>query len=169
MKIVSIFEPHLFAFCFDENDMDEFERAFDFWSDLIQLEAYFNQNTQLLSYNNLTIEQAILQTQELADKFYDTIEREKNNLDSMFRPLIDQSVGKGPLEKQKSKEKWLRLYALKVESKYYVVTGSALKQSQTMQEHPDTESQLKKLEKCKAYLKEEGVTDIEGLKELIIE
>ena len=72
-------------------------------------------------------------------------------------------------QKGKLKENILRYYAIKLDENCFVITGGAIKMSQTMQEHPDTTNELKKLEKARAYLKQNGVFDEDSFFELLIE
>jgi hypothetical protein len=69
----------------------------------------------------------------------------------------------------KLKSNWIRIYAIKLESKYFVITGGAIKQSQIMQDHYETVVQLNRLKMVKAYLEEQGILDIDGFFELINE
>ena len=67
------------------------------------------------------------------------------------------------------KEKLLRLYAIKIEFNYYVITGGAIKQSQTMQQHPDTNDEFKKLESCRNYLIDNNVFDADSFNDFLYE
>jgi hypothetical protein len=50
-----------------------------------------------------------------------------------------------------------------------VITGGAIKMSQTMQGHPDTDNELIKLKEARAYLKQNDVFDEDSFFELLIE
>ncbi|NBW34801.1 MAG: hypothetical protein EBR30_07235, partial [Cytophagia bacterium] len=63
---------------------------------------------------------------------------------------------------------WLRIYAIKLESNVYVVTGGAIKLTRSMQDREHTRLELQKFERCKAYLREQGIIDIDGLSELLL-
>jgi hypothetical protein len=69
----------------------------------------------------------------------------------------------------KHKINWVRLYAIQIETQYYVITGGAIKQSQKMADHPETTRQLKTLEKVKDFLLEQGINDMDGFLELMNE
>ncbi|NLA24310.1 MAG: hypothetical protein GX879_05015, partial [Bacteroidales bacterium] len=66
-------------------------------------------------------------------------------------------------------ENQLRYYAIKIDDNCFLITGGAIKMSQKMQEHPDTNNELKKLNKAKEYFKEIGVFDAESFYELLNE
>ena len=61
---------------------------------------------------------------------------------------------------------WLRIYAIRREPNVYVVTGGAIKLSRTMQEREHTALELDKLNRCKAFLKANGVFDQDSFVEL---
>ena len=63
---------------------------------------------------------------------------------------------------------WLRIYALKIDENVYVITGGAIKLTKTMLEREHTKHELEKLERCHDYLREEGISDIEGFKEICL-
>jgi hypothetical protein len=55
------------------------------------------------------------------------------------------------------------LYAIKIDSSYYVVTGGAIKQSQEMRDHLLTREELKKLEQCRNFLIDNDIFDSDSL------
>jgi hypothetical protein len=71
------------------------------------------------------------------------------------------------LSKRKGRQNLLRIYAIKIDSNCYVITGGAIKITETMQGHQDTLLELTKLEKCKQYLKENDVFDSDSFYELV--
>jgi len=168
MKIVTIFAPHLYSFSF-KNKTDELSRLFDFWTNQKLLRDYFEKNNSVLEFENIDIEEAISETIENADLLFELLSEHKNNLDGLFEALSTKENDSKFLHKQKSKKKWLRLYAIKIESNYYVITGGAIKQSQTMQQHPDTNDEFKKLESCRNYLIDNNVFDADSFNDFLYE
>lgn len=167
MDFITIFAPYLHSVVF-EGEPDEFTSFIGFLTDAEQLEEYFNNNQEVLAFYNLSIEDAVIQTANIAEELYDYIETNKDDLDSIFEPL-KQFGGNVSLHKMKHKINWIRLYAIQVESKYYIITGGAIKQSQKMKLHPETQKQLYKMERVRDYLIEQGVSDFDGFFELINE
>ena len=165
MKIVPIFEPYLYAFQYENEESDEFSRLLDDWTNFVFLEEFFANNAELLVYEKIKMVDAIAKTTEMADKIYKLFEDNQENLNELFENLTPSTNFKN-LDKQKYKKKWLRLYAIMLESGYYVITGGAIKQSQEMDKNPLTKEELRKLEKCKNFLKTLGVTDVETFLEL---
>lgn len=64
---------------------------------------------------------------------------------------------------------WLRIYAIRLEKDVFVVTGGAIKLTRTMQERPHTQEQLDKLNRCRQYLKNNGVFDADSFVSLTLE
>lgn len=54
---------------------------------------------------------------------------------------------------------WLRVYAIRIETDVYIVTGGAIKLTPSMQDRPHTMLELQKLNKCRDYLKQNGGFD----------
>ena len=57
---------------------------------------------------------------------------------------------------------WLRLYAIKLTSGVYIITGGAIKLTATMQEREHTRKELVKMDKVRRYLLEENIIDDDG-------
>jgi hypothetical protein len=140
MKIVPIFAPYLHSFKFNDR-LDELSRLFEFWTNQEELRNYFQTHSNVLAYYHVEIDDAIEQTIHNADSLYDLLSQNKNSLDSVFEKLSMKDSQTIRLLPSKSKRKWLRLYALKIESNYYVITGGAIKQSQEMKDHPHTQEE----------------------------
>jgi hypothetical protein len=60
----------------------------------------------------------------------------------------------------------LRIYAIRLEANVYIVTGGAIKLTHLMQDKEHTVLELEKLNKCKAFLKLNGVFDKESFVDL---
>lgn len=94
---------------------------------------------------------------------------EDSELDKMFRPLNNMRSSGLLLGKEKAKDNrsilhssWQRLYALRLEKDVYLVTGAAIKLTQTMQERSHTLKELKIMEIMRNDLIDNGVTDLDG-------
>lgn len=177
MKIVHIFGQHLFAFKY-KHQANEFERLFDFWADVEELETFFESNQLDLSnpyWGNISVEEAILKTMDEAQRLEDKIRglSKQNNmqpkgLETLFRPLDDmQGQVDCILNKSKAKQSWLRIYALRIEKDVYVITGGAIKLTHKMGTRNHTQKELQKIDKCREYLIEQGIIDKEGLAEIL--
>lgn len=98
------------------------------------------------------------------------------NLDLLFRPLENSRAAEMTLGKEKARlqnrmghASWLRLYAIKLETGYYIITGGAIKLTRTMQEREHTLRELLKMEQVRNVLIEQGVVDIDGFEDYINE
>lgn len=177
MEIVRIFADRLNAFQYDTEDSDEFKRLFSLWQDPEFLEAFFTEHIRDLQsgfFGSITKEKAITSTRTEAIRLERTLKKLSENpqesLDNIFKPLntleseeFTRSKAKGDNYKS-----WLRIYAIKIEDNVYVVTGGAIKLTRTMQEREHTNRELEKFKRCIDFLREQGITDIEGIKELSI-
>jgi hypothetical protein len=175
MRIVSIFGVRLSAFHYDDEAFDEVRRLFKQWYDPEFLEDFFTKNLQDVQsgfFGPISIERAITATRAEAVRLERELERlsknEQESLDKIFQPLdiyrddeFHRSKAKGDRHKS-----WLRIYALKIDSNVYVVTGGAIKLTRLMQERAHTNRELQKFERCRDYLHEQGITDIDGFMEL---
>ena len=74
------------------------------------------------------------------------------DLSRLFRPLDNNQASDFMLQKEKARLKrtighssWLRLYAIKLTSGVYIITGGAIKLTATMQEREHTRKELVKM------------------------
>jgi len=163
MKIVDIFAEQLYSFVYKDDDgfydLNEYDRLLDLWTDVSYLRTYAKNNKVK------DINQFVNNRLEDAEQIEDVLEEIVNNeqpLEYYFRPLYDTEIGVRILSLQKgkaSRKNGLRLYAIKIDDNCFVITGGAIKMSQTMQGHPDTSKELPKLDRAKAFLKNNGVLD----------
>lgn len=177
MKLVSIFEVRknkLYAIKFNDKHPDEFRKAFKQWNDVEYLEDFFEENISDLNqefWHYLTVEEAVLRTIEESKDFERYIikaikaggENKECNLNNLvFKPLNKYET---QIEYQKSKsygterKSWLRIYAIRVCANVFVVTGSAIKLTATMNDREHTFNELKKMENVVKYLKQNNIID----------
>lgn len=171
MKIITIFSKYLFAVKYDDETYDEFERLFDLWSDVEYLEEFFGANKHDLKNYGLNVEEAIWKTldeaKSLRKRMLGVIKDDTSNLDSLFQNLYVHETRLYELAKQKSKQRWLRLYAIRIDANIYLITGGAIKLTLRMEERYHTKNELTKLEECRIFLKENGVFDDESFEEML--
>jgi len=173
MEINHIFGK-LYAFKFKGAYLNEFYSAFEVWTDVELMKTFFELHEQDLNsgfYQNIiSINEAVIYTQNEAYDFEELLEHYVNSdkLDSIFMDL-DTKQYKHNIEVKKAYgieyKSWLRLYALKVED-IYLITGSAIKLTKTMNEREHTNRELLKIEWCKDFLKSEGALGTAAIKEL---
>lgn len=167
MKIVRIFADRLFAFQYEGEVDNEFDRLMDLWTDVSYLKRYaqINEIKNILNFANNRLKDA-----EQIQDFLEDLNQNKEPYEFYFEPLQILEFNKIlSLQKGKIKENKLRYYAIKIDDNCFVITGGAIKMSQTMQEHPDTNKELIKLRMVKEYLNKSGVFDEDSFFELLIE
>ncbi len=172
MKIISIFVAKLFAFQYPEETKDEYTRLINTWNNPEYLVEYAEKNSSYLP-THLSIEDFIEEIMEEAENLEEMfLFHSKGNFQTFnicFQPLHNTEFRHKILSLQKKKYKYLRLYAIKIDDNCFVITGGAIKLTRTMQEHPDTNIELIKLERCKNYLQNNSVFDNDSFFELITE
>jgi hypothetical protein len=184
MEFVCIFDANtsLLTVHYEENSIDEFSRLFRDWTDIEYLEDFFSKNEiDLLRdhWKGISIEQAVLKTRndaiKLRTKFSQLSSMEAkariSKFQNFFKPLEkfpSQSYG---FDKKKvygsDNKSWIRIYALKIGNDMYLITGGAIKLTDTMDEREHTRKELKKLERCKDFFNEQGIVDDEGMIEFL--
>lgn len=167
MKIVRIFADQLFAFHYDHETNNEFDRLMDLWTDVAFLHQFVeNNNIQ----NTSVFVQDILQDAEQIQDFLEHLNQNSQPYGFYFEPLQDAERNRLlAFQKGKIRKNRLRYYAIKLDNNCFVITGGAIKMSQTMQDHPDTNNELAKLQAARAYLNKQGVFDEDSFYELLIE
>ena len=171
MKIINTFVPGLTTFKFQAKD--ELARNLDLWTDEKYLFTYFEKNKSKLEYFKVkTVKEAVAkniqQTRLIQEKLYEYLIDKTKNLDDLFLNLNDNEYHETILSKQKSKQFWLRLYAIKIESNHYVITGGAIKLDHKMKLGELTLTERQTIENCRNYLLENGVYDADSFYELIL-
>lgn len=167
MKIVRIFTDQLFAFHYSGELDNEFTRLMELWTDVSFLIQFAKKNNIL---NVESFVQAVLEDAEQIQDFLENLYQNKEPYGWYFEPLQESEKSKSlAFQKGKVKRNILRYYALKLGDNCFVITGGAIKISQKMQDHPDTNEELIKLKKARLFLKQNGVFDEDSFFELIIE
>lgn len=169
MKIINTFVPHLYAFKFPNEESDELERVFDEWANPMYLFQFFEDNKQDL---DIPIEQAIEKVQKeakfLRNKLLELASEEPNQLNNLFKNLNNNEYTVKLLQEQKARNRWLRLYAIKIDGDNYVITGGTIKldRQHLMKDRKHTLKELNKINKCRDYLKDKGVIDNDSFQEI---
>jgi hypothetical protein len=166
MNIVSIFAEKLFSFHYDNEVDNEFDRLMDLWTDASYLQAFAKRNKVKDVYGFIN---EILECANEIQDFLEEISQKNNKTFSYYFEVLQLSETNKILSFHKGKIRYnkLRLYAIKIDEDCFVITGGAIKMSQKMQDHPDTDNELQKLTQAKSYLTKKGVSDIETFFELI--
>lgn len=166
----------LWAVVYDGDSQNDLNKTFADWMDIGFLQSFFNLNKRdLEQYFHITnVDEAI----------YDTIADAASlsclildinpdaDLDSLFRPLENYRIREMLLSREKAKgnrrsghSSWLRIYAIKLEKGVYLATGGAIKLTPMMAEREHTLNELKRMELVRNYLMDNGIVDVDGIKE----
>lgn len=172
MKIIDTFVPCLYAFKYPKAQTDELERIFDEWADPMYLFEFFEENQKNIS---ISIEDAVQKVKNeaifLRDKLLNLAKAEPNKLNELFKNLINNEYNAKDLSQQKARNRWLRLYAIKIDENNYVITGGAIKldNQHLMKHNLHTKKELIKINKCRDFLKDNGVFDADSFQEMFFE
>lgn len=183
----------LYTFCYSNNEIDqdldsennyinEFDRLFENWTDTEYVTNYLLANKSYIEteyfqhvYIDDLIEKIINEAEELEQLFYDYAETgfldKKNSLQVIFKPLKNKETNLPQHQFSKSKidnrklfpRPILRVYAIRMSENTFIVTGGCIKLTRLMNEHPDTDLELKKIENVKAYLKKNNLNSLDDL------
>lgn len=179
MKFVRIVEDsdHLWAVRSDDKDADELTLLFRNWTNGEYLLDFFMENFEDLKdfFHIERLDEAVNDTFEDAEALQELVLEfpYTENLDELFKPLDVTDSRVRELSREKARNwtrdrhaSWLRIYAIRLEPNVYLVTGGAIKLTRTMQEREHTAIELQKLNRCKDYLKANGVFDQDSFVEL---
>jgi hypothetical protein len=171
MEIVTTFATNIYAFQFDE-DADVLERIFDLWADPLYLYEFFTENESDLK-NEYTIEEAVKRTRIEAKffkkKMLECANASPDRLNEFFANLYNNEYKNSEIPRQKAKQKWLRLYALKIEQEerfLYVITGGMIKLTHLMEDREHGKKEKTIINQCRDHLRTIGVYDSETFFEI---
>lgn len=181
MKIIGIFavmEGSLYAVRYDDEDRyetaeeHEWSLCFDRWNDPFYLRNFFEEHKNDLGsdfWKGISIQEAVKKTkrdaQKLEEKLLTIAEEGLYNdneiLADYFKPLSDS-----PYEDQKEKAygvlnpSWLRIYAVRINPHFYLISGSGIKLTKTMNEREHLQKELDKLEVTQNYIADNDLGEL---------
>jgi hypothetical protein len=167
MKIFRIFEElkgiELYVVQYEGEIENEYDRLFYNWTNPGYLYEYAKSNhiADVTTFSN----EVLMDAEKMEDIFFQYV-NPGDELATFFRPLSDVDIGVGTElspRKGKLRRNRLRIYAIQLEERSFLITGGAIKMSHRMQDHPDTLRELEKIKKVKQYLTAHGVFDSDSL------
>lgn len=185
MKITEIYPDSLFAIQFDENDQNEFEKAFTLWQDLNYLVDYFSANSDLLEsdfwksipipadYEALS-KNVVEESFDLQDYIQEIAENTANGVQPDFDSFFQELGGKYKYLRQYIPQKaygtnspsMLRLYALRIAANCYLVVHGGIKLTKEIHDTPSLRDELfVKIDNVLQFLNANGILDSEDLKD----
>ena len=169
MRISAIFDEQLYACHHPGEKLHELDRLMELWTDVGWLYSYAQRES--VPDPAAFIDKRLREAEFLQD-LLERIRLENELFSSFFRPLQELESRKSkllPLHKGKIPGNSLRIYAIRIESDCFLITGGAIKMSQRMQDPPDTARELAKLQEVRSFLIGQGVFDDSSFFELILE
>jgi hypothetical protein len=176
MKIKPIFvddgtREGLYAMQYIQGELDEFERLFDWWNDVQAIHEYCLGNLEYLENDffldvsldmiETKISDEAARLEELLHEYcQDGFSGRGDNLQMLFKPLKDHEHALPVRQETKVKildtynfpKPILRLYGIRLGTNTFLITGGAVKWTQKMNQHPDTQLELEKLEIVRRFL-----------------
>lgn len=172
MKIICIFADHLFAFHYKGETYNELRRLLKLWNDTTYLHHFVIQNKSDIPKDNkiqTLINQLIDNANEIDDTLYEISLDPERRLEQFFKPLDNQEYQFVELSKQKGCKYYLRLYAIRIDKNCFIITGGAIKFHHLNKDRIHTQKEMQKIDKCRDYLKNNGVFDADSFYEFLKE
>lgn len=172
MKLLAIFEHRLYAFQFADEKEHELRRLLGLWNDLGYLHAFVKKAKADLPKDVSVMEmvrELMEQAKKLDEQLSELSRKADGKFENFFKPLHNQEYRTKHLSKQKGRRQYLRIYALKIDENCFVITGGAIKFHHLNDAREHTQIEMKKLERCRNFLKEHGVYDADSYFELLNE
>jgi len=172
MKIVTIFDPRFFSFHLPNESENELKRLLNLWNDPQYLIDFLTKNiadapkkTTILQLANRIANDA----NTIDDHLYELGTEDEGNFELFFKQLDNNEYQNKDLSKRKGRNNYLRLYALKIDTNCFVITGGAIKFTHRMNEREHTQIELQKIDACRQFLISKGVYDAESFYEFLKE
>ena len=171
-------DNRLWAVKYDGDRSNCFDTLFSSWYDMHWLRSFFKENIDdLSSYFHITdVYEAVMETIDEARRLECLMLDISPNadLDLLFKHLENNRFSEMSLSREKAygdggyrHPSWLRIYAIKIETGVYLVTGGAIKLTHEMRERSHTLAELAKMERVRNYLLDNGVFDLDGFNDYI--
>jgi hypothetical protein len=154
---------------------NEFDGFFDLMYDVEYLHDFFEKNKKdLLAgfFGKMTTGDAVLRTLEEVEEMEYALYKyaelgfsaNGNCLQHLFKPLnnFEYAICANQKSKARIKSGWLRMYAIRLASNCYLITGGAIKLTYDMQ-RKHLQNELMKLELAKTFLKNNDIEYPEDL------
>lgn len=180
MEIIELFSGCLYSIKYDNQELDEYTRLFQEWQDPLLLGTFFTDNQKFLKneiWKNIPSPysaalQVIREANELSDLISElsrnTNNQETPDLDSHFHYLDGEFKDVFEYVPMKSygtdSPSLLRLYAIKITSNCYLITGGGIKLAKKIQDSPGIcDHVINNIKQVRSYLKVNGILDSDDM------
>lgn len=178
MEIIRIFAPYLYSIQYDSQEEDEYTRLlYTEWNDVEKLLAFMQENKNVLEENStwnsikdpyLATKQVIQEAEELKQRFQELKENtqicKQPDFDNHFKYLNGKYKYLYELIPMKSygcgRPSLLRIYAIKLDTNKYLITGGGIKLCDTIQESPGIKDHvLQNIDRVRSFLRENDIDE----------
>ena len=180
MEIEAIYEPYLYSIKYDGKDKNEFYLLFDAWKDITEVVEFMRTHQEYLNNpiwgDECTPENAARKVRDearelariLRDLYYQTERGEKPDYDSHFQFLDGEYkyvILYVPMKSYgTSNPSFLRIYAIKLQSNTFLITGGGIKLAKKIQDAPELQDHvIRNIDEVREWLISNGVADAEDL------
>jgi hypothetical protein len=144
---------------FKGEKFNEMRRLLTLWNDTAYLYEFVTKNKSDIpkDLNILAlVSQIIDHANDIDDRLYEISSNPEKGLEEFFKPLDNQEYHIVELSKQKGRKNYLRLFAIKIDYHCFVI-------------RPHTQKEMQKMDRCRDYLKDNGVFDADSFYEFLNE
>lgn len=176
MEFIRIFAPFLYSVKYDDRTKDEYHRLFDQWNDLDYLIDFFEQNEDFLKkpiwckvpVPEAATQQVVKEAAEMEDWLEQLADNCKKNrgddYDSLFQFLnkkrYEKVIDRLPMKSYGyMRPSMIRMYAIKLKSNCYVITGGGIKLNDAIQDSPALDHVLHEIDSVRKFMIENGIID----------
>ena len=175
MDVEEIYKPYIYSIKYDGQEDNEFDRLFDAWNNMTGLVEFMQTNQKYLDNpiwgESYTPEKAARKVRDEAVELDDLLFNLCKNADEGKQPDFDSHFkfldGKYQVYEYVPMKSYgpgtpsfLRMYAIKLKSNLYVITGGGIKLADSIQKSPDLKNHvLQNIDKVRTWLIKNGIMD----------
>ena len=180
MEVKTIYKGYLYAIRYDNEKENELDRLFDEWNDTDFVTNFLQENKKELLREIwketptplLAAIKVVGEAQEMEERILEACENIENGrspiLDDLFQYLEGKYSNIYALTPTKAygpvKPSMLRMYAIKIESNVYLITGGGIKLADTIQNSPGLKDcAIQQIDMVRDWLVEQEVENKEDL------
>lgn len=172
MKITPIFAPYIYTVNYSTTSINAYRSIMETWTDQEKILQFLKENRQDINpkSNIYAIADSIAEeSYQIERSLLAIVNLEPVCLDKFFRQLDNREFRIVHLSLRKGKTRYLRLYAVRIDSSTYVITGGAVKLplQHLMQDREHTSIELYKLQQVKLFLEDNGIFDEDSFYEFL--
>lgn len=181
MNIEAIYEPYIYSVKYDDQAVNEYDRLLDAWNDMSYVVDFFERYQSELNnpiwpkYLKEPVAAAkcardeAIDLEKLFDQLYqNTLDGKQPDFDSHFKFLDGDFKYVTECVPMKSygtnKPSFLRIYAIKLQSNTFLITGGGIKLAKKIQDAPELQNHvMRNIKKVREWLISNNIADAEDL------